>query len=332
MKLGIILGDVEVARSPRDHLDHLLRQVEAAQRAGVTYLTIGQHFLYEGQRWLQPVPTLARLAAEVDCDTHLVTTVMLAPLYNPVLLAEELATLDVVSEGRLIAGFGLGYRQVEYTNFGIPFADRAGRFEEALSVIAQMWSSPWVDHDGHWFQVHGPVHVRPWQEPRPPIWIGADSVSGVRRAARRADAWIIGPTKEPDQIQSLISQFDGERADLGLDRSVHPIRRDLCIAEDPEAALQRFMELTAPRYRSYVQNERADYEPPDPESLAARILHGTAEDCASQARQLSARFPVDPIIVRPDWPGMATDDVVKSIAGLAELATALAEIPVSYAS
>jgi alkanesulfonate monooxygenase SsuD/methylene tetrahydromethanopterin reductase-like flavin-dependent oxidoreductase (luciferase family) len=332
VNLGIILGDVDVATSPRDHLDHLLRQVDAAQSAGIRHLTIGQHFLYDGQRWLQPVPTLARLAAEVDRDTRLVTTVLLAPLYSPVLLAEELATLDVVSEGRLVAGFGLGYRQVEYANFGVPFAERAGRFDEALSVIEQMWTKDHVDHDGRWFHVHGPVHVRPWQDPRPPIWIGADGPAGVRRAAQRADAWIIGPTKQPNQIGSLLAEFDARRDELGLKSAVHPIRRDIAVGSDRATALRRFMEQTESRYRSYVQNERADYGPPDAQTLAARLLHGTIEDCASQARQLAERFPVDPIIVRPDWPGMTTDEVVCSIAGLADLATALAEVPVSAPS
>ena len=66
MEIGVILGDVHGSLSPRDHLDALLRQVEAAQRAGMTYLTIGHHYVYGDYRWLQPIPTLARLAAELD--------------------------------------------------------------------------------------------------------------------------------------------------------------------------------------------------------------------------------------------------------------------------
>ena len=66
MEIGVILGDVRTTVSPRDHLDLLLRQVEAAQRNGLTYITIGHHYLYGDLRWLQPVPTLARLAAELD--------------------------------------------------------------------------------------------------------------------------------------------------------------------------------------------------------------------------------------------------------------------------
>ena len=327
MQFGIILGDVDARLPAREHFEHLLRQVEAAQKAGVKYLAIGQHFLYQGQRWLQPVPTLARLAAEVDSDTRLVTTVALAPLYHPVVLAEEIATLDVVTEGRLVAGFGLGYRRSEYANLGVPFDERAARFEEALEIMAQMWTSDRVDFEGRFFGVHGPVHVRPWQSPRPPVWIGADSRAGVRRAARAADAWIIGPTKQPEDIQALLGDFDAQRADAGLGPAVHPIRRDLALGSDRTTALNSFLDLTAARYQNYVENERFDYRPPDPDQLAARVLHGTVDDCAEQLRQLAARFPVDPVIVRADWPGMGSDDVVKSIADLAELVVAAAGIP-----
>src|ERR671929_156059 len=68
--------------------DALLRQVTAAQRNGVTYITIGQHYLYGDLRWLQPVPTLARLAAELDETVTLATTIIQVPLYHPVALAE----------------------------------------------------------------------------------------------------------------------------------------------------------------------------------------------------------------------------------------------------
>src|SRR6185312_2357530 len=110
----VLLGDVPRSVTPREHLDQLLRQVAAAQRNGFTLLALGQHFLYGDIRWLQPVPTLARLAAEVEPSVRLATTVLVAPLHHPVVLAEELATLDIVTDGRLVVGLGLGYRKEEY--------------------------------------------------------------------------------------------------------------------------------------------------------------------------------------------------------------------------
>ena len=87
MDFGIILGDIPTTVSERDHFDSILRQVEAAQRAGMNYILMGQHFMFEGSRWFQPVPVLARLAGELDPHVRLVTQILIAPLYHPVLLA-----------------------------------------------------------------------------------------------------------------------------------------------------------------------------------------------------------------------------------------------------
>ena len=115
MQIGVILGDVHTSVSPREHLDGLLRQVEAVQRNGLTYVTIGHHYLYGEYRWLQPIPTLARIAAALDDSVTLGTAVIQVPLFHPIDLAEELATLDILTRGRLVVGMGAGYREDEFT-------------------------------------------------------------------------------------------------------------------------------------------------------------------------------------------------------------------------
>src|SRR3954451_23709297 len=144
--VGILLSDVPRSWGPKKQFDALIRQVEAAQRNGFTYITIGQHFLYGDLTWLQPVPVLARLAAEVDPGTRLVTTIMVTALHNPVVLAEELATLDIVTEGRLIYGSGLGYRSEEFDLMGIPFKQRVGRTEEGIELMRKVWRDDVVTH------------------------------------------------------------------------------------------------------------------------------------------------------------------------------------------
>ena len=207
---------------------------------------------------------------------------------------------------------------------------RAARLDEALEIIEQMWTSDRVDHRGTHFEVHGPVHLRPWQRPRPPVWVGADSERGVRRAARRADAWVIGPTKPPEEIEPLIDIFEGERIAAGRGSSAepvrHPIRRDVAFGTDRRSALGAFAEATASRYHSYTANGREGYAIPTPESLAARVLHGTFADCVDQAADLAGRLPVGPLIVRAGWPGMSTEEVVAWIDGLEELVAGLAKI------
>ena len=135
MEFGILMGDQPVDSSPTEHLDLMLRKIEAAQEAGFNYLTIGQHFLYDGFRWLQPIPLLSRLAAELDDDVKLGTTVLVGPVHHPVILAEELATLDIITRGRLVVGIGTGYLPAEYETMGVPFKQRYGILDELIEVI-----------------------------------------------------------------------------------------------------------------------------------------------------------------------------------------------------
>src|SRR5437016_63435 len=125
VQVGLLLSDVPASVPPAQQFRDVVRIAEAAQRNGFTYIAIGQHFLYGDLRWLQPVPLLARLSAHVNPDVKLVTQIMIAPLYHPVMLAEEIATLDVVTEGRLVFGVGLGYRPEEFGYLGVPFKERA---------------------------------------------------------------------------------------------------------------------------------------------------------------------------------------------------------------
>ena len=193
MEFGIQLTELPVDLPVAEHFDAFVRQVEAAQRNGLTSAHIGQHFLFPGQRWLQPVPLLARLAGEVDRDFKLVTQIVVSPLYHPVLLAEELATLDVVTEGRLRIGLGVGYQEREFALFGVPFEERVARFEEGLELMRALWTSDRVDFDGRFWQLDGVhTHIRPVQQPHPPLWLAAQTPAGVRRAAR------LGDTSGPD--------------------------------------------------------------------------------------------------------------------------------------
>jgi alkanesulfonate monooxygenase SsuD/methylene tetrahydromethanopterin reductase-like flavin-dependent oxidoreductase (luciferase family) len=183
VQMGLLLSDVPASVPPVQQFRDVVRIAEAAQLGGFTYIAIGQHFLYGDLRWLQPVPLLARLAAEVNPDVKLVTQIMIAPLYHPVLLAEEIATLDVVTEGRLVFGVGLGYRPEEFDYLGVPFKQRAARMEESITLMKKLWTEDEVTFEGRFWSLDGvKPHLKPVQSPHPPIWIGAHSMAGTRRA------------------------------------------------------------------------------------------------------------------------------------------------------
>jgi alkanesulfonate monooxygenase SsuD/methylene tetrahydromethanopterin reductase-like flavin-dependent oxidoreductase (luciferase family) len=254
-----------------------------------------------------------------------VTTVLVLPLYHPVLLAEELATLDIVTQGRLVVGLGLGYRTSEFENLGIDFTERVGRFEEALAVMKRLWTERRVVHDGRFFTVDGEPHIEPWQRPYPPLWIGAEAPPGVRRAARFADAWPIGPNMPVERAAELMAVFAKERRRLDRPVGPQPIRRDVSFGADRASALEAFATLSAARYASYARNERPDYRQRQ-EDLAHRLIHGTVAQCIESVEQLARDLPVDPLIVRPHWPAMSDRELASYLDQLGELVAGVAGI------
>ena len=316
MEIGVILGDVRTTVSPRDHLDLLLRQVEAAQRNGLTYITIGHHYLYGDLRWLQPVPTLARLAAELNDDVTLATTIIQAPLYHPVALAEELATLDIMSRGRLVVGVGAGYRSDEFTALGVDFADRFAMLDESVALMKRLWTEDHVTHTGRFWQLEDArPHIQPWQVPHPPLWVGAMGPVGVRRSARLGDGWPVTPeTKIPDMVR-LLSLYEDERERLGKPQVRHPLRREIVPAATTDAAFERFEYMAKERLVAYAQRQLATRDAGEltssfREVAAKETFIGTPDECVAQIRELAAVVPIDPILVRAQWPHLAGDEVV----------------------
>ncbi len=316
MEIGVILGDVRTSLSPREHLDNLLRQVEAAQRAGITYVTIGQHYLYGDLRWLQPIPTLARLAAELDDSVTLATTIVQVPLYHPVALAEDLATLDILCRGRLVVGAGAGYRRDEFDAFGIDFSARFAMLDESLTLIKQLWTEPAVTFSGRFWSVTDVrPHIQPWQQPHPPIWIGAMTETGVRRSARLGDGWPITPETRVPDIVRLLSVYEDERARLGRPQVRHPLRHEIVPAATTELAYSRFESMAKARLMAYAQRSLATRDAAeidaDFRALAEKeAFLGTPAECVAQIAALAALAPIDPILVRAQWPDMTGDDVV----------------------
>jgi len=172
----------------------------AAEAAGLESLWTAEHVvLPDPQAPPSPVPpttplldpavALAFLAAHTE-RVRLATGIIILPQRNPVVLAKELASVDVLSGGRLIAGFGVGYLEPEFAAIGAPFAGRAERMDECLDVLRALWTQQHPRHDGASFRFAGvDAYPRPVQKPHPPIVIGANTPPAFRRAVARANGW-----------------------------------------------------------------------------------------------------------------------------------------------
>lgn len=152
--------------------------------------------------------------AAVTTRVKLGTSVSQIALRPPVLMARELATLDRLSNGRLIVGAGAGWVEEEFTSTGAPFETRGGRLNEFIALLRHLWTNPEEAWNGKHFQVPAVGLVRPLTPGGPPIFVGAGASPGIRRAARYGDGFIsVG--LPPDTIARLKTRLGELRASFG---------------------------------------------------------------------------------------------------------------------
>jgi alkanesulfonate monooxygenase SsuD/methylene tetrahydromethanopterin reductase-like flavin-dependent oxidoreductase (luciferase family) len=178
----------ETGQGFRDYLDF---NVEAEALGYHSSFLVEHHFT--GWNQVSAALTLLTCLAMRTTTLRLGTAVTVLPWHNPVLLAEQAATLDLISGGRLDFGIGKGYRHSEFKGFGIPPEEAAERFEEAIEVIMRSWiSRTRFSHQGRYWQFEDIIVEPPTaQQPHPPIWVAAASHPSIRRAAARGVNFII---------------------------------------------------------------------------------------------------------------------------------------------
>jgi alkanesulfonate monooxygenase SsuD/methylene tetrahydromethanopterin reductase-like flavin-dependent oxidoreductase (luciferase family) len=172
------------------------------------------------------------------------TAVLVLPWHNPVLLAEQAATLDLLSKGRLDFGVGKGYRYNEFTGFAVPRKEADVRFEEALALIVKAWTKrERFSHRGRYWTFNDIVVEPPsWQQPHPPIWMGAGSVASIRRVAERGYNLILDQFASFDVIAERVALFRAACKEHGHGRKGIVLARDMDVADDratKDAALAR---------------------------------------------------------------------------------------------
>ena len=139
---------------------------------------------------LDPFVSLA-VAAIVTTTARLGSSVVVAPWYPPVQLARQLTSIDVISRGRLLPGFGIGWSPDEYQAAGAQFIRRGAQLDELLDTLEALWTTNPVKHQGdRWSIPESWVDLKPIQRPRPPIYLGAFTPVGLRRIGERADGWL----------------------------------------------------------------------------------------------------------------------------------------------
>jgi alkanesulfonate monooxygenase SsuD/methylene tetrahydromethanopterin reductase-like flavin-dependent oxidoreductase (luciferase family) len=272
-------------RSPSQILDEAIEVIAAASNMGFDWVSIGQHWISHPTVWPQPFPFLARIAAETG-SMQLKTSVLLVPLLNPVELAENVATLDHLCHGRLTVGVAVGYREAELKAAGLTRRDRAPKLEESLEVMKLLWSGEEVTFEGRYIQLEGArMGFTPYQKPHPPIEMGAQSDSAVKRAARLGDGVFIGPQVAWRDVARLTDVYRNECIAVGKsDPGTVGASRCLMLGsskEDAAARARQYLNKTFNMYDTWRMQE-AGMVPLQLDSnieLDDWTIHGSPADC-----------------------------------------------------
>ncbi len=249
MKFGIFSsaqansGDLgpESGQGFRDYLDF---NVEAEALGFQSSFLVEHHFT----GWNQVSATLMLLMALAmrTKTLRLGSAVMVLPWHNPVLLAEQAATLDLISGGRFDFGIGKGYRHSEFKGFQIAPEEAEARFDEAVEVMRRAFTSreSFSHHGRFWHFEDIVVEPPPAQKPHPPFWVAAGSAPSIRRAAARGFNLILDQYAGAAQIAERIGIYKSERQAQGLefDPMQIAVARQLYVAKDEadrQAALIR---------------------------------------------------------------------------------------------
>ena len=301
-------------------------QVRAARDAGFHGVYSGQHYLAAGTQMLQTIPLLARLAGEAG-DMTMGTLILLLPLHNPVYVAEEIATMDVICNGRFVFGVGLGYRDLEYEVFGTRREERVSRFMESLEIIKRLWTEDSVTFEGRHFKLKDVnLTLKPLQKPYPPIWVGASGVPAAQRAARLGLPWILTPNVTAAVLREQWEEYKNACQEAGRPvPAERPIRRDIYIAADRKSAMAAAKPFIEEKMRALNawgfgkdRGSDAELEQPIEELVEGRFIMGDPDDCVEQILQYERDFGITEMILRFQWPGMPQENVLRTIKLLGE--------------
>ena len=260
MRIGAVFSQADSGTDP-----HAIRQWAIdAEAAGFEHLMAYDHILGASAERLGPGPfgsfpaapytsehtfheilVLFSHLAALTTRMHFITSVLVLPQRQAALVAKQIATIDLLSGGRIRVAVGVGWNAAEYEGLGVEFADRTALLEEQIDVIRMLWTQPLVDFDGHFHRLRG-VGINPLPTRPIPILIGSGAADAVlRRVVRKADGWmpLLIPGLDPIDIVSAVAKLRRFAEEAGRDPASLPIHGRVYIGPGWQAGVEQALEL-----------------------------------------------------------------------------------------
>jgi alkanesulfonate monooxygenase SsuD/methylene tetrahydromethanopterin reductase-like flavin-dependent oxidoreductase (luciferase family) len=322
VKVGLFINtqypqDVDVPAQ----IPALVEQVRVARDAGFRSLWFPHHWLTAPMQMLQIMPAMAFLAAEAK-GMVIGPNILILPLLNPMHVAEESATLDVLTGGNYVLGAGLGYREPEFTAFGIPLAERAGRFTEGVALMRKLWAGGKITHEGKFFTVRDAgISLKPARQGGPPIYVAGLVESAVKRAARIGDAWLIANASSIQEITPPMAAYRAALIEYGRVPLEFPIARECYVGNSHASAFAECKAALEYKYAAYRDwGMTSPLEGMSFEAFAKdRFIIGDKQSVRDEIQRYVELLGVDHFIMRSQWPGLEQEKVLGSIRRLGEI-------------
>lgn len=306
----------------------MLRCLPRAEELGYHSMYLATHHAKTDGLCPGPLPTLGAAAA-VTKTMKIGTAVMLVPMYAPLKLAEDIAVLDNISEGRFILGVAPGYVATEFAAHGIPREERVGRFEEALDLMIAAWTQDEFEFNGKYYRVPRTVMTpKPVQKPYPQIWYGVSAKSSLKRAAKRHAIQIMSPRHGIAELQAHYAPYEAAAQEIGWTIPERPIIRQVFVA----STLQKAEALAAPAiehlYREVYGKASAagdrvlrnddgspitDHHQVNFDTFKARYIVGTPEFAINEIIKYRDGLGCTEMVCWMHMPGIRGADVMTSV-------------------
>jgi alkanesulfonate monooxygenase SsuD/methylene tetrahydromethanopterin reductase-like flavin-dependent oxidoreductase (luciferase family) len=320
MRFGLFGGAARGAhqtgdsQSYRQFIDYV---VEAEQLGFESVFLVEHHFTGAGQ--LSASLTLLSYLAGLTSTMRLGTGVTVMPWHNPVLLAEQAATVDLVSNGRLDFGVGKGYRPNEFHGFRIDPSEAAARFEEALELVLRSWTTKErFSHEGRYWRFRDViVEPHPVQAPHPPVWVAAQAEASIRAAARKGQRLLLDQFGSAELTAQRVGWYRDELAQHGraFESGMVAVTRGLLLIDSNDSAKRQAeieKRIAAIRMLQETARVPGDTTPFKPqtglmsdsrEANEAAVIIGPPEECIERLRRLE-KAGVDYVLFNDPWGGI----------------------------
>lgn len=310
-------------RSMSELYDEMLTLGRAIDDTGLASAWVSEHHFLDDGYLSGTMPALGALAASTT-KIEIGACIALAPLYDSVRLAEDAATVDLLSDGRLTLGLAIGSNPREFEQFGVPESERVERLTDAIEVLRGAWSSGPMEYDAEFHDIASEVTVTPKPVRTVPLMLGGGAKPAVRRAARTADAWCAPSSLSVEGVRKRKADIEQVRTNESIDGDfqIYVLQHGFVGDSRAEAwdAMKDGYFYLQRRYAEIFSGETVEELSAERKGeLKEQAIFGTPEQVRDELETYREALGDDiHFILRTYYPGIGTDRMVECIERLGE--------------